>query len=95
MNNRITTEELNGVLGRYTRAVESLGMLPPSGGFQFQWGSKVNGQAYRLYTNGGSGAPGTANGYLGMTRREAWDTLHTIAETLEDVFYFQQQQENS
>jgi hypothetical protein len=53
----------------------------------------VNGVAYRMMfiVEGGglSEAPGTSNGYLGMTAREAYDALHAITRTIEDVLYYQ------
>jgi hypothetical protein len=72
-------------------------------------GSKLYGRAFRLYVTGdrvdnptdgnhypnGSGhaRPPAGPDYLGMTKREAYDTLATIAHTLEDVAYARDRRE--
>lgn len=80
---RITDSDLDAVLGRYVRACERLEMVPHNG-FTLHRGSKTYGNAYRLFTTEGNWpAPGTSNGYLGMTKREAHQSLMTMALTLE------------
>jgi hypothetical protein len=88
---RITRKDLDAATAAYVRALASAGILRhPT---QLQIGSKVNGVAYRMMfiVEGGglSEAPGTSNGYLGMTAREAYDALHAITRTIEDVLYYQ------
>ena len=86
--NRVTREELKGSFERYVRALNSLGIHQK---VEMQEGSKTYGNAYRVrHVNGWATPLGTSNGYLGMTRREAVDTLHTLARTIEDVLYHQQ-----
>lgn len=73
---------------RVARAMDSVGL--PSERLNLDYGSKSNGIAYRLFyrdpIHGGlHDTYLVSNGYLGMTAREAWNTLHTIASTLEAV----------
>lgn len=87
MTQRITNADINAVLSRYVRACQRLEMVPDNG-FTCRRGSKTYGNAYRLFsTEGEWPAPGTVNGYLGTTKREAYDTLMTMALTLEAVLY--------
>ena len=85
MNTRTTLADVNAALGHYSRALDSFGIARP--GLELQTGSKANGRAYRLYIEGGKAAPGTQNGFLGWTKTEAFDTLLTMARTIEDVAY--------
>ena len=55
-------------------------------------GSKTNGRAYRLYTTGYANNSGWSDkplhlgdGYLGITKREAYLSLRAILRTLEAV----------
>lgn len=97
---RVTKEMMNGVLARYVRACESLGIKPPKDHhIAYIEGSKTYGNSYKLvYVHDKSGghhaAPGTTGGYLGMTKREALDSLLTICLTMEDVNYFQSRRES-
>ncbi len=84
MSNRVTSAELELVLKRYIRAMEINGIYV---GYQLDEGSKVNGRAFRLYQENGYAAPGTLNGYLGTTKREAWHMLHSLAVMAEDIAY--------
>lgn len=92
--NRITRKDLNDAVAIYVNALESHGMLTHP--VQLQIGSQTNGIAYRAMfianeSGGLTAAPGTSNGYLGMTAREAYDTLWTITRTLQDVAYHRDQ----
>ncbi len=86
MGNRVTNADLEAVLGRYIHAVDAVGIIHE--GFRMDEGSKVNGRAFRLYRNDGTEAPGTIHGYLGTTKTEAWDRLHTLAKAFEDAAYY-------
>ena len=88
---QITKQDLNAAFERYDRALRALGFNHL---LTLQEGSKTHGRAYRLFrTFRGQNqyeALGTVNGYLGMTKREAWDMLHSLARTMEDVKYFRE-----
>jgi len=86
MANTITTKDLDSAVQNYVRTLASSGI---TGDFWMQTGNKVNGVAFRLYMNDGTIAPGTVSGYLGMTRREAYNMLHTLARMAADVAYYQ------
>lgn len=90
MSTRITRVDLDAAVVAYRNALESVGALRFP--LQLQIGSKTSGIAYRVMfiandSGGLSAAPGTSNGYLGMTAREAYDTLWTMTRTLTDVQY--------
>ena len=83
---RITNTQMSGVLTRYARSLKALGMC--EGELRYDEGSKTNGRAYRLFfQESGMPVPGTIDGYLGMTKREAYYTLCTMALTLEAVSF--------
>lgn len=92
MSNRITNAELYAAAGRYQLALANAGMEVQ--GLSLITGSKVNGNSYRYVyidpeTGGQTRAPGAghSNGFIGWTKREAHDTLMTMARVLEDVAY--------
>lgn len=93
MINRITKRSMDAAFERYSRAVDSLGMNKSDHRLAYMEGSKVNGVSHKLVwihvQHGGySGAPGTdVNGFIGMTKREAYETMSTIARALEDVAF--------
>lgn len=95
MSRRITRTDLNTAVTAYGNALESAGALRAP--LQLQIGSGTTGIAYRVMFIGEGGglsaAPGTSNGYLGMTAREAYDTLWTMARTISDVRYEREQAE--
>ena len=101
MSDRITNEDLDNMLARYTRALKRLGInTGTSDGttIGMQRGSKTYGIAFRLFTTGGalgSGhhRPPVGDDYLGMTKREAWDTLATLSRAMEDVAYMLEAQQ--
>jgi hypothetical protein len=82
---RVTKSELYGALERYKNAWECVDV--PMDTLRMQKGSSTMGVAYRIHFRNGSAAPGTSDGYLGMTRSEAWETLLTISRTIEDLNY--------
>jgi hypothetical protein len=81
--NRVTKENLLGAFERYARAWESIGVDMST--LKMQHGNATMGVAYRITYNNGSNAPGTSDGFLGFTKREAWDTLRTMARVIEDM----------
>jgi hypothetical protein len=68
------------------------GLLPDETKVVLDKGSKQFGRAYRLYTAGYAGNSGYSDkplhlgdGYLGLTKREAYLSLRAILRTLEAV----------
>ncbi|AST15248.1 hypothetical protein SEA_SAMISTI12_267 [Streptomyces phage Samisti12] len=89
---RISKTQLVGMVNRYIRAWENQGV---SLTVKLQEGSRNMGVAYTLRMPDGSNAPGTTDGFLGWTRREAWDTLGSISRTLEDLSHMRTLQAES
>lgn len=94
--NRITNKDLDAAFERYTRALNSLGITKFEHTLQQVDGSKANGVSYKLvWTHNGhgghTGAIGVESngGFIGWTKREAFNTMHLLARTLEDVWFFQ------
>lgn len=98
MADRITNRDLAGMLERYKRALDSLGITLAEGErLEMSEGSKTYGIAFRLYTTGvpgihgeggtGHGRPPVGDDFLGMTKREAYDMLAERCRTMEDVAY--------
>lgn len=91
MSNRITKFELDIAFEAYVQAIE-LHDIPLVGKPTLVHGSKVDGRAYRLFLvdskGGQSPFPGVmGNGYLGMTRKEAYDALWLATNVARDVYY--------
>lgn len=88
----ITRKDLEGAVETYAIDAKLSGL--PERELHLQIGSKTYGNAYRLMfvSHGGglSPAPGTGDGYLGMTARDAYETLWTIIRTMRDVRDWQQ-----
>jgi hypothetical protein len=85
-NMRITQRDLDSMFGRVCRSAASMGIDTKA--WYVQGGSANNGIAYRLYQGsqyGGVSGQIMPDGYLGMTKRQAYDTLHTMAQTMEYV----------
>lgn len=81
----VTRNDIDIILARYIRALASNGIEMS---IRIDAGSKANGIAWRIFrADTGYSAPGTSNGYLGMTKREAWDTLHSLATMAEDMAF--------
>jgi hypothetical protein len=79
-------QNLARALARATEAARAAG-LPDADRWTLQTGSKTYGRAYRLYardprTGGLGSVPGLADGYLGMTAREAAHSLDMLATGL-------------
>lgn len=93
MSNRVTKAELDGAFERYTRAASRLEWTDAPGRYELRVGSKVYGVAYRVWwvldgTRQLVNPPGAVDGYLGTTKREAMDALHTMARCFEDAAGF-------
>lgn len=94
--NRITNKDLDAAFERYTRALNSLGITKFEHTLQLVHGSKAMGNSFKVVwahneSGGQSGAIGveSGHGFIGWTKREAFDTMHLLARTLEDVWFFQ------
>jgi len=82
----ITNQDLNAAFARYHHALWALGI--EAGTLALINGSKTYGNSFKaVYVdpeNGGHrDAPGTFSGYLGMTRRETYDSLQNLARAFE------------
>lgn len=92
---RITKAELDGAFGRFCRAAKSNGF--DTDGWGYETGNKTYGVSYKLLTRTNDESylnprhyfelSGWGKNYLGMTAREAYDTLHTLIVALENVSY--------
>jgi hypothetical protein len=84
---KITEKDIEAMLGRVQRSLASMGVV--TNNLHVAGGSRTNGVAYRLYQYAGDshGVSGVImpDGFLGTTKREAYDTLHAIAQSLEFV----------
>lgn len=91
MATRITKADLTRALDRVRTAYAAHGITARWNGdseLTMQTGSQLYGNAYRLYwrdpVGGGvSSATYGPDGFLGMTARDAYNTLQTIARTLD------------
>lgn len=98
---RITSADMQSVIRQYQHAIEMVtGELPE---LSYQEGSKTYGNSFRLHhigrdkdgqETGPTSCWGTYDGFLGWTKREAYETLSTIASTIYDVRYFQRENES-
>lgn len=84
MGDRITMKDLHQVLAVLKGALEVEGINTP---LRLDEGSKVNGRAFRLYFEDGTSCVGTSNGFLGWTKKEAYETMWTILRTIQDMWY--------
>jgi len=91
MRERVTKNDLYSAFEAYTSVIEGLYSQPHDKGKPaLIEGSKVDGRAYRLYYVGPKGEqnyyPGTSgNGYLGTTKKEAYETLWIMYTTAVSV----------
>lgn len=85
---RITRKNLEGTFASYVDTLRRYG-LHPDGKLVLSIGSKTYGRAYRinLVPPGESGhyRPGIGDDFLGMTTREAWETLADRRRIVADV----------
>jgi len=89
---RITKDQLTGLVAQIDSTRKALGIDPELISYQIDMGSATNGIAYRIYGLR-QGETGHAHvdvcsgdrGYLGMTKREAWDKLQTIKTALSAI----------
>jgi hypothetical protein len=80
---------LTNAFTRYCKSAERLGWDVT--GWTLTTGSRPQGIPYSVSVKGHAGAslPGVRDGDIGRTRGEAYDTLVTVANTLDDVAHFQ------
>jgi hypothetical protein len=89
----IKNSDLEAAFGRYARSLAVMKPAPKAGHtLTLIHGSKPNGQSYRAVwrddvSGGWSQGPGTVDGHLGMTKREAYNTLRHLARAFEDAGY--------
>lgn len=92
-NHAITNADLDGMLRRYQAALDALGIQLREGEhIGLDHGSKMYGRAFRLFATGyegstGHGRPPVGDDFLGMTKREAFETLATTCRAMEDIAY--------
>ena len=90
---RITDSRLDQLVTMIAEEFRWAGLLPEGVKVILDKGSKTYGRAYRLYTTGYENKGGgwsdkplhLGDGFLGLTKREAWLTLRAILRTLEAV----------
>ncbi len=79
---RITETNLLAAFDYYTRQLRRHGI--DTAGYEMRQGQPSSGIGWTVRdSNTGNGGHGTDYGNLGMSKREAWHTLVTIARTLE------------
>ena len=89
---RTTDRQLDQMVKMISEEFRWAGLLPDETKVILDKGSKQFGRAYRLYTAGYAGNSGYSDkplhlgdGYLGLTKREAYLSLRAILRTLEAV----------
>ena len=89
---RTTDRQLDQMVKMISEEFRWAGLLPDETKVVLDKGSKQFGRAYRLYTAGYAGNSGYSDkplhlgdGYLGLTKREAYLSLRAILRTLEAV----------
>lgn len=87
---RTTDKQLEQIVKMITEEFRWAKLLPDETKVVLDKGSKTYGRAYRLYTAGYAGNSGWSDkplylgdGYLGVTKREAYLSLRAILRTLE------------
>ena len=101
MTNTISITDVRGMFARYERANESAGLIPDGFHLVLSEGSKYYGNAYRVHLTGnrvkldngryewpngtGHDNPPVGNDFLGMTKRDAYDSLADAARIIEDM----------
>jgi hypothetical protein len=89
---RTTDRQLDQMVKMISEEFRWAGLLPDETKVILDKGSKTYGRAYRLYTTGYGQNSGYSDkplylgdGYLGLTKREAYLSLRAILRTLEAV----------
>jgi hypothetical protein len=89
---RTTDQQLDQLVKMISEEFRWADLLPNETKVVLDKGSKTYGRAYRLYTAGYGESSGYSDkplhlgdGYLGMTKREAYLSLRAILRTLEAV----------
>ena len=89
---RTTDRQLDQLIKMIADEFRWANLLPDETKVLLDKGSKTNGRAYRLYTTGYANNSGWSDkplhlgdGYLGITKREAYLSLRAILRTLEAV----------
>lgn len=81
---RITKGMMQNAVDAYVRALMAHDLL--DGPLQYQPGTPSTGISWSIrYTEGGKSPIGIDQGVLGWTAREAYDKLHTVIRTLNDI----------
>ncbi len=89
MSETITKRDLEGMLERLTRGMRAADLDPTH--LHLEHGSKTYGRAFRLYlrdpqSGGLATVPGMSpSGFLGMTKAEAYQSLHMLCQGVEMV----------
>jgi hypothetical protein len=89
---RTTEKQLEQLAKMISEELKWANLLPNETKVVLDKGSKTYGRAYRIYTTGYEGNSGYSDkplhlgdGYLGITKREAYLSLRAILRTLEAV----------
>jgi len=89
---RTTDRQLEQLVKMISEEFKWANLLPNETKVILDKGSKTYGRAYRIYTTGYGANSGYSDkplhlgdGYLGITKREAWLSLRAILRTLEAV----------
>ena len=89
---RTTDRQLEQLVEMIAQEFRWANLLPDETKVVVEHGSKTYGRAFRLYTTGYGSSSGYSDkplhlgdGYLGMTKREAYLSLRAILRTLEAV----------
>lgn len=86
----VTLSDVREAFARFVAAADRAG-FPNTDRWRMQTGSKMYGHAYRVFevdpSHGGHhDLPMMSSaGYVGMTRREAYETLNTMSRTMDAV----------
>lgn len=80
---RVTKSDVDQAYETYISLLESVDVDVSK--YELHHGSKHYGNSFKVYNDGLGGVGTDSMGYLGMTRREAYDTLWTIIRTIRDL----------
>ena len=94
MSEQITTEMVQRQAEWLDSNSKALGLMEEGQFTEFTHGSKLNGIAFRIHLSSGYGgglsshpAIPHASGFLGMTKREAYETLSAVNAALNSVIF--------